>query len=61
MEEVIINYDKKVMKLEQEKKELQNIIKEVRELIKRDLSTDKVNNLIYSELLDIIGEENKND
>lgn len=35
------------------------IINDVRELIKRDLSTDKANNLIYSELLDIIGEENK--
>lgn len=48
-----------MFKLEIER--LHSIIKEVRELIKRDLSTDKVNNLIYSELLDIIGKENKND
>lgn len=45
--------------LQKEIERLHSIIKEVRELIKRDLSTDKVNNLIYSELLDIIGEENK--
>ena len=57
-------YDKddlidEVLEQQEEIERLKYIIKEVRELIKRDLSTDKINNLIYSELLDIIGEENK--
>jgi len=53
--DIVKELDKKDKEIER----LKSIIKEVRELVKRDLSTDKVNNLIYSELLDIIGEENK--
>ena len=52
---------KRIKILKKENKRLNNIIREVRELIKRDLSTDETNNLIYSELLDIIGEENNNE